>query len=1152
MHAVRVNGCSVASGMADCERRGASGGGAASPDGRYIAYSSTAANLANGWTAAPDGSDTNPGDIDNIYRYDRVTGETVLVSVDETGNGVANADCSAFWMSADGNKIIFSSQATNLHPMDTDDTWDTFERDIAAGTTTLLNINNEGTAKIAATITSVSEDGNLIVLETNAQLSPLDTNSFGDVYVRNLSLGTTTLVSINTDGVAANQSSGRSVISANGRVVLFNSRASNLDLHDTNSADQRGDLFARDLVAGTTQLVSIKATGTGIDEYLQTYHISADGRFVVFDTAAKGIVASDLNNADDVFVRDLTAGTTQWVNQGHIWGETPLISASGNVVVYLADGFFAYNLTTHGTTMLLSSNDVSGYSVSADGSQVAFTTRFLTGELGFKTDVYVYSFGTGAIRLVSKNDQGIIGNGRSVGGISPDGSTVVFVSESSNIVPGDSNGVPGEFGLPGVHNGYDVFAYDVASDHVELISKVGPGLDSRTASLDSAVGSSAVSADGRYVAFTSRAPNLVNGITVAPGVENVYRYDRVTGHVALVSINKTGDGSGNGNSNYASISADGNVVAFLSTATNLSDLDTDTLSDIYARDFTINATELVTVNFAGTGPVNAENQTVSLSADGHRIAFQSRFTGLDPVDNNSVDDVFVRDLATHTTYFGSINAAGTGSGDGPSTAPSLSSDGTKVAFSSSATNLSSVATTGDQVFVRDLTTGVTQIVSANIGGTGGGNGVSSEAVISGNGNVVAFISAANNLVSLTAGNNNMYPNVFARDLTTGFTYLASVNSAGNGAIGDYCYDPQISADGRIVVYSTHANVDPHDSDDWEMDVYARNTVTSITYFVSDDTSAAGSNDNDGCYNPVLSSDGNIVAFATDVNNEQVLIHNIMADTTQLVSTSTNGGYGANDGSYIGSINAGGNIVAFTSDASDLVAGDYNGREDAFVAAISWNTPSLIGDYNGDGAVDTADYVVWRKTMGTIVAPHTGADGSGNGVAGPEDFDVWRAHFGEILETSPAANGTPALSALAGPIAPVEGGGDSAGDAANVDAAVNTPAGMPAGKIFAISNLGLAVPPFVDFGQHQVIGPRLDADVLIQTDGRAPEPDHDAALMAWLSDSAGRIPTRAETVHHGPGRPRGLVAATGDIGGSVWRGVADAPARWESLSHIAMD
>jgi hypothetical protein len=310
---------------------------------------------------------------------------------------------------------------------------------------------------------------------------------------------------------------------------------------------------------------------------------------------------------------------------------------------------------------------------------------------------------------------------------------------------------------------------------------------------------------------------------------------------------------------------------------------------------------------------------------------------------------------------------------------------------------------GDQIFVRDLSTNLTQLVSANIAGTTGGNGASSEPVISGNGNVVAFISAANNLESLSAGNNDMYPNVFARNLTTGVTYLVSVNNAGNGTANDECYDPQISADGRVVAYSTQAtNIDPRDTD-YETDVMARDIVAGITYFVSDDTSSAGSNTNYDCYHPTISSDGKIVSFTTEVNTEDVLVHNLLSDVTQLVSLNTAGrGYNGSDN---GSINADGSVVAFASDANDLVQRDFNASSDAFVAAISWSTPSLLGDYDGDGVVDAADYTVWRDTKGQSVAAYTGADGSGNGVVDQVDYDVWVAHFGQTVPAASAGSGS---------------------------------------------------------------------------------------------------------------------------------------------------
>ena len=289
---------------------------------------------------------------------------------------------------------------------------------------------------------------------------------------------------------------------------------------------------------------------------------------------------------------------------------------------------------------------------------------------------------------------------------------------------------------------------------VDLVSKAA--IPSGTASGDSFVYTNSISANGRYVAFTSSASNVVSGIAVSPGVQNVYRFDRVTGDVELVSINSAGTGSGNASSNDAVISADGSVVAFTSIATNLSPLDTNSSRDVYARNLTTNTTYLVSVNSTGTGGGNGTSSGQVISADGNVVAFTSLATNLSPFNTHSIVDVYARNLSTGTTYLVSINSMGTGSGNGVSSVPVISADGKVVAFSSSATNLSPLATTvhNFHIYARNLATNTTYLVDVSSAGTTGGNGYGAGGyVISADGNVVAFHSDATNLSPLDTNSN---------------------------------------------------------------------------------------------------------------------------------------------------------------------------------------------------------------------------------------------------------------------------------------------------------------------------------------------------------------------------------------------------------------
>jgi hypothetical protein len=132
------------------------------------------------------------------------------------------------------------------------------------------------------------------------------------------------------------------------------------------------------------------------------------------------------------------------------------------------------------------------------------------------------------------------------------------------------------------------------------------------------------------------------------------------------------------------------------------------------------------------------------------------------------------------------------------------------------------------------------------------------------------------------------------------------------------------------------------------------------------------------------------------DDKEVIAHDLLTGTNYLVSVSLSGSGNGNGDSIGPAISADGHTIAFASKASDLVDNDNNSLEDVFVASLDWNLPRLPGDYNQNGSVDAADYVVWRKTIGNEVANYAEADGDGDGIVGQGDHGVWVAHFGETM------------------------------------------------------------------------------------------------------------------------------------------------------------
>jgi hypothetical protein len=248
----------------------------------------------------------------------------------------------------------------------------------------------------------------------------------------------------------------------------------------------------------------------------------------------------------------------------------------------------------------------------------------------------------------------------------------------------------------------------------------------------------------------------------------------------------------------------------------------------------------------------------------------------------------------------------------------------------------------------------------------------------------------------------------------------SANAAGTGTGNRSSYTPAISADGSVVVFSSSATdliTLSETNSTW--DVFARNLETGTTQLVSINSTGNGSG-NRGSGNVVpnaslaISADGNMVAFQSfasdltalsDANNRlDVFTRNLQTGATHLISVNSAGnGSGGGDPSFGGpsvalAISADGCVVAFSSSASDLIDSDFNSKLDVFVSTIEWQDP--LGDYNCGAAVDAADYVVWRKLLGTTgVAVYSGADGDGDTTIDVDDYDVWYENFGAELSNS---------------------------------------------------------------------------------------------------------------------------------------------------------
>src|SRR6266511_1347489 len=307
--------------------------------GRFVVFESSATNLAKG--------DTNS--VSDIFLRDRQYGKTYRVSVGPinpaTGKPVqANGPShSARGLTPDGKFIAFESFATNLVNHDFNGTWDAFVRSRAAKATYRVSQSADGAEGNGPSADPViSANGRFVVFESSASnLVPNDTNGEPDIFVRDRSNGTTTRVSVNSSEVEGNAGSYSARITPDGQFVAFESFSSNLipAVDDNHVAD----VFVRDRSTGTTSRVSLSSSEGQGNGFSSDPTISADGRYVAFESAATNFFSGDDNAHVDVFIRDRSNGATFPASVGPGGGignagsENPCFSVDGRYLAFASN-----------------------------------------------------------------------------------------------------------------------------------------------------------------------------------------------------------------------------------------------------------------------------------------------------------------------------------------------------------------------------------------------------------------------------------------------------------------------------------------------------------------------------------------------------------------------------------------------------------------------------------------------------------------------------------------------------------------------------------------------------------------------------------------------------------------------------------------------
>jgi Tol biopolymer transport system component len=391
------------------------------------------------------------------------------------------------------------------------------------------------------------------------------------------------------DGVVADFQA----VTAHGRYVAWESNADNLVAGDTN---RDFDLLLRDRVAGTTELVNVSSTGEQGNGGGFTPAISANARFVAFASISTNLTGNDTNNTTDIFLRDRRHGTTKRVSVKNGGGQ-------------ITRGGFDPSITS-------------------DGRYIGFTStgsNIVSGDTNGAQDVFLRDrVGRTTVRVDLKPDGQQIPGGAALGYVSSNGRYVLFTSWAV-VTPGDTNGKQ------------DLFLRDLVANTTELISvaRTGGPADEYTSITE------AISGDGRYVAFTSYASNLVVGDT--NGAPDVFVRDRQTGTTKRVSLSNDGAQVSAGDGGRDGISADGRYVVFATDDGTVVAGDTNDAIDVFVRDLTAETTTRVSVDSAG-GQANDRSYSSTISADGAHVLFVSYATDLVSGDTNGMNDVFIRNL----------------------------------------------------------------------------------------------------------------------------------------------------------------------------------------------------------------------------------------------------------------------------------------------------------------------------------------------------------------------------------------------------------------------------------------------------------------------------------------------------------------------------
>jgi Tol biopolymer transport system component len=896
-----------------------------------------------------------------------------------------SGDSGAPLLSPDGRYALFASTANNLVltcnntplPAPFPPKLNVFLRDRTRAATTLVSVNLSGTGggNGDSLPAALSSDGRYALFESRASdLVPDDANNATDVFVRDLVSGVTLLVSTSTGGGVANGASCNSVMTPDGRCVAFVSAASNLVPGDANGIP---DVFVRDLQARATTLVSVGAMCANLPSDSGVFYcgsespvITSDGRYVAFYSTATNLVPG-VTNVGDIYLRDVTGGATAWAS--------------------------AYARTAAQNSLGAADAVCFNHALSDDGQFVAYEARPLPLSSSAAAGLILrYSLQTGLTDLVDVNAAVATAPYEDIRSLdmTSDGRFIAFVA--------NANGTAGE--------DTSVEVWDAQTSTITLASGDLSGNVAAGSTCDWPV----LNPSGQFVAFVSCAPNLVTN--VLDREYHLYLRDLPSGTTALADAGRGGVGAGLSMPTCASMSADGRFVGFASFDGNLVPNDRNRADDVFVRDLAAGVTELISAHDT-TLPSLSPNgsslfSTLSVSTDGRFLAFASDADNLVPTDTNGCRDVFLRDLVLGTNILVSLGADGSAA-DALSTDPAISADGRYVAFASGADNL----VTGDgnkalDVFVCDLQSATTILVSVKAAGGGPGNGASYSPLISADGKYVLFRSLASDLAAGTVRGENL----FLRNLQSGTTYglttlgcaaaamtrdgryiaFGGPSGSGGGYGNVYVWDSQAAA--KVYTKSTLAVAGLGISPDGNRIVYALSGQLYAVDRAANSTWTVGPVAGGSRLGLRFSGDARLMVYVVpygppQIATNQVYLYDLQAKTNLLVSRSYTSGEPAYGTSDSPDISGDGRFVAYRSAAVNLVPGDTNGLPDVFLYDRSSGITSLLSAnrFCNAGADNRSMPLGFSADGQTVAFQSWGSDLVGQDFNDGSDVFVYRLH-----------------------------------------------------------------------------------------------------------------------------------------------------------------